>query len=124
MISNRSSLAPESPVLDTISGQGWSYTVPFRIENVVDIEKLISCESQGVNISRTDSDGIISDGILQFHRSSKTAPLGSGTWAWMSQLSGIEGSPIVPADAIQQTDWAISHGLIGQWSCARIQHLL
>jgi hypothetical protein len=115
---------PHTAFNSVISGQGWAYTVGFRVENPSDIEKLIQCESQGVNISRPDSDGIVSDGILQFHRSSRTAPLGSGTWAWMSSLSGIQGSPIDPASAIRMTDWAISHGWIGQWSCARIQHLI
>jgi hypothetical protein len=116
--------ATQTPVLGQISGTNWAYNVGFRVENVAAIEKLIQCESQGVNISRPDSDGIISDGILQFHRSSTNAPVGSGTWAWMSSLSGIQGSPIDPADAIEMTDWAISHNLIGQWSCATIQHLL
>jgi hypothetical protein len=114
----------ESPVQTVLVGKNWQYTVGFRVENVAAIQKLIQCESQGVNVSERDSDGIVSDGILQFHRSSKGASLGSGTWAWMEKLSGIEGSPIQPSDAIRMTDWAISHGLIGQWSCAPIMHLL
>jgi hypothetical protein len=114
---------PESPVQTLLEGKTWTYTVGFRVEHVADIEKLIQCESQGVNISRPDSDGIISDGILQFHRSSKSASVGSGTWAWMSSLSGIKGSPINPEEAIRQTDWAISHGLGSQWSCWKIEKL-
>jgi hypothetical protein len=42
----------------------------------------------------------------------------------MSSLSGIQGSPIIPADAIQMTDWAINNGLLSHWSCARITHLI
>jgi len=35
---------------------------------LLSVVQLIGCESQGVNISRPDSDGIFSDGILQFYR--------------------------------------------------------
>jgi hypothetical protein len=104
--------------------RGWAYTVPFAVHDPATIEKLIQCESQGVNISRLDSDRIMSDGILQYHRASKGSSVGSGTWAWMEKLSGLKGSPIFPADAIRVTDWAIDHGLIGHWNCARITGLL
>jgi hypothetical protein len=111
--------APET----VISGRGWRYTVLFPVKNTQIIEKLIQCESQGVNISRPDSDGIISDGILQFHRGPKNT-LASSTWEAFSKASGITGSPIIPADAIRMADWAISHGLLSHWTCARILHLI
>lgn len=125
LLQNRESyVQPPSVAYTLISGHGWAYRVPFPVQNTADIQKLIKCESSGQNISRPDRDGIYSDGILQFHRASKISPLGSGTWAWMEKLSGIKGSPIIPADAIRMTDWAISHGLVGQWSCARLTHII
>lgn len=114
-------VAPTS--LETvISGPQWSYTVPFPVRNKTTVEKLIQCESRGMNISRPDDDGIMSDGILQFHRGT-TGTLAGGTWEDFSRVSGITGSPKNPTDAIRMTDWAISHGLGPRWGCWRLQHL-
>ena len=115
--------APVPAVSTTLSGKNWAYTVPFAVKNKEDIEKLIQCESSGVNISRPDSDGLFSDGILQFHRGPKDT-MQSSTWQFFSEASGIAGSPLIPSDAIQMADWAISHGLIGHWTCAHILHLV
>jgi hypothetical protein len=65
-----------------------------------------------VNISHPDSDGIESDGIVQFY--------GNGTWTDMERLSGLKGSPIVPANAIRMADWTISKGYLGRWTCPHI----
>jgi hypothetical protein len=105
-----------------LSGPQWIYTVPFTVTNKAEIEKLIQCESGGMNISERDSDGIISDGILQFHRG-PTDTLTSSTWEDFSRASGITGSPRDPADAIRMADWAISHGLGPHWTCWRLQRL-
>ena len=86
------------------------------MKNKADIERLIECESGGRNISGPDSDGIISDGILQFHRGPGDT-LSRSTWEDFSRASGITGSPRDPADAIRMTDWAISHGLGPRWTC-------
>jgi hypothetical protein len=110
------------PQETVLSGPQWAYTVPFGVENKADIEKLIQCESRGLNVSGPDSDGIISDGILQFHRG-PTDTLTSSTWEDFSRASGISGSPMVPADAIRMADWAISHGLGHRWTCWRLQGL-
>jgi hypothetical protein len=115
--------APQTPVQSEISGSNWHYDVPFPVEHIVDINKLIQCESQGVNVSRPDSNGLISDGILQFNRGPSDV-LGSGTWTDMEQRFGFYGSPIVPQDAIRMADMMIGAGLIGRWTCARIQKLL
>jgi hypothetical protein len=112
----------QSPVKTEILGKNWHYSVPFEVKNVAAIEKLIQCESQGVNVSRPDSDGIGSDGILQFHRGPLNT-LASSTWESFSKASGITGSPIFPADAIKLTDWAISHGLGPHWTCWHLTHL-
>lgn len=114
---------PLPTIQTTLSGQGWAYTVPFPVENPYDIEQLISCESQGVNISRPDSDGLISDGVLQFHRD-KSDVLGSGTWSDMEKRFDYYGSPIIPADAIKMADLMISAGFLGRWTCAHITGLL
>jgi hypothetical protein len=115
-------IQPPNPPQTVISGHGWAYTVPFQVKNVADIEKLIQCESQGVNITRPDSDGRLSIGILQYH----LGPLNteqSSTWESFSKASGLKGSPAIPADAIRMTDWAISNGLGPHWTCWRIERL-
>jgi len=90
----------------------------LKVKHAETIKKLIKCESYGENVSRPDSDGIISDGILQYHRSKETPNVaGSGTWAEFSRLSGIKGSPNNIIDAIKMTDWAIENGKIEHWSC-------
>ena len=115
--------APAKTFLETvISGPQWSYAVPFAVKNKTTIEKLIQCESRGMNISRPDDDGIMSDGILQFHRG-PTDTMAGGTWEDFSRASGIIGSPKNPTDAIRMTDWAISHGLGPHWGCWRLQNL-
>lgn len=105
-----------------VRGRHWSYLVPFAVQNVSVIEKLIGCESQGVNVSRPDSNGRISDGILQFNRGPADT-LGSGTWADMEHRFNFLGSPINPPDAIHLADLMISAGFIHRWSCARILSL-
>ena len=106
-----------------ISGKGWAYTVPFEVQNSSTIERLIQCESQGVNISRPDSNGRESDGILQFNRAPSDV-LGSGTWSDMEHSFDFYGSPIVPADAIHMADIMISNGLVSRWTCARILKII
>lgn len=116
------SVAPQMLLETVVSGPQWAFTVPFAVKNKATIEKLIQCESRGRNVSRPDDDGIMSDGILQFHRG-PTDTLARGTWEDFSQASGIKGSPKDPADAIRMTDWAISHGLGPHWTCWRLQKL-
>lgn len=105
-----------------LAGPSWAYVVPFAVTNKTDIERLIECESGGRNISGPDSDGIISDGVLQFHRGPADT-LSSSTWEDFSRASGITGSPRNPVEAIRMTDWAISHGLGPRWTCWRQQGL-
>jgi hypothetical protein len=38
-------------------------------------------------------------------------------------MSGISGSPLIPADTIRIIDWAISHDYLYRWTCARILRL-
>jgi hypothetical protein len=95
-----------------IFGRGWHYSVPFPVQNSSTIEKLIQCESQGVNISRPDSNHLISWGVLQFN--------GTSTWNEAEKQFGFYGSPIIPADAIHMADMMISAGEIGRWTCAKI----
>jgi hypothetical protein len=114
--------APVPAVTTTLEGKNWAYTVPFVVKNKTDIEKLIQCESSGVNISHPDSNHRISDGILQYNRGPKDT-MQSSTWQFFSEASGITGSPIIPADAIAQADWAISHGFGPHWTCWRIEKL-
>jgi hypothetical protein len=105
-----------------LAGPRWEYVVPFAVSNKKDIERLIECESGGRNISELDSDGVISDGVLQFHRGPKDT-LSNGTWEDFSRASGLTGSPKNPVEAIRMTDWAISHGLGPRWTCWRTERL-
>jgi hypothetical protein len=111
---------PRNPVQTILSGtvghRMWAYIVPFAVHNSATIEALITCESSGVNISRPDSNGLISWGVLQYN--------GTSTWADFSRVSGLSGSPINPPDAIRLRDWAIDHGFLGRWTCAKILHLV
>jgi hypothetical protein len=112
----------ETPAETILSGPRWSFVVPFAVTNKTDIERLIECESGGRNISAPDTDGIISDGVLQFHRGPGDT-LSSSTWEDFSRASGLRGSPRNPAEAIRMTDWAISHGLGPRWTCWRQEGL-
>jgi hypothetical protein len=111
-------VAPSIPGQTLLVGPHWAYSVPFAVENKAEIERLIQCESSGANVSVTDSDGLTSDGILQFHRGPGDTMV-DGTWEDFSSASGIVGSPRKPADAIRMTDWALSHGLGPHWTCWR-----
>lgn len=88
------------------------FRVPFEVRNRHIIEKLIQCESSGINISREDSNKVDSHGILQFN--------GTSTWEEMSRKSGIKGSPVFPEHAIRMADWMIENGHLGRWSCTHI----
>jgi hypothetical protein len=94
-----------------VSGQNWHYELSFPVYNSSTLERLIQCESQGRNISRTDSNGQMSWGILQFN--------GTSTWNEMEQRFNFHGDPRNPPDAIHMADMMISRGLIGRWTCAR-----
>jgi hypothetical protein len=111
--------APQETVL---VGPRWAFVVPFTVSNKRDIERLIQCESGGQNVSRPDSDGITSDGILQYHRGPGDT-LSLSTWEDFSRASGIVGSPKNPADAIRMADWAISHEFGPRWTCWREEGL-
>lgn len=112
---------PQAPQT-LIFGQHWAYTADWPVTNTSTIEKLIQCESQGQNVSRPDSNGRESDGLLQFNRGPSDI-MGSGTWADMEARFDFYGSPIIPSDAIHMADMAISAGMLSRWSCARIEHL-
>jgi hypothetical protein len=94
-----------------ISGKNWHYDLSFPVYNSSALERLIQCESQGRNISRTDSNGQMSWGILQFN--------GTSTWNEMEQRFNFHGDPRNPPDAIHMADMMISRGLVGRWTCAR-----
>jgi hypothetical protein len=112
---SESLIHPANASNSVLSGRGWAYNVPFRVQNTATIAKLIQCESQGVNIARPDSNGLISWGVLQFN--------GTSTWADMEQRFSFTGSPMIPADAIRMADMMIAAGFLGRWTCARILHL-
>jgi hypothetical protein len=93
-----------------VSGKNWRYDLGFRVHNLSIVESLIQCESQGQNISRVDSNGQISRGILQFN--------GTSTWNEMEHRFNFYGDPGNPPQAIHMADMMISSGLIGRWTCA------
>jgi hypothetical protein len=94
-----------------VSGKNWHYDLSFPVYNSSTLERLIQCESQGLNISRLDSNRQMSWGILQFN--------GTSTWNEMERRFNFYGDPKNPPDAIHMADMMISSGLIGRWTCAR-----
>jgi len=104
-------LPPMTPH-SVVSGHGWAYSVPFSVHNAPEIEKLIQCESQGVNIARPDSNHKISWGVLQFN--------GTSTWGEAEARFGFRGNPMIPADAIHMADMMIDAGMGGRWTCWRL----
>ena len=117
-----SAVLRHSPQQTLLRGPGWAFVVPFPVNNKDNIEELIQCESGGQNISLPDTDGITSDGILQFHRGPGDT-MSRGTWEDFSKASGITGSPNNPVDAIRMTDWAIDHDFGYRWTCWQRQGL-
>jgi Transglycosylase-like domain len=102
---------PSTPAPVTrVSGKDWLYEVNFPIHNPAVLERLIQCESKGLNVSRTDSSGQMYSGVLQFN---------SATWKEMEQRFDFHGDPRNPSEAIHMADMMISGGLIGRWTCAR-----
>jgi hypothetical protein len=93
-----------------VAGKNWHYELSFPVYNSSTLERVIQCESQGLNISHTDSNGQAYMGILQFN---------GPTWYEMEQRFDSYGDPRNPSEAIHMADMMISSGLIGRWSCAR-----
>lgn len=109
-IGHRPSVPRTANPVAELSGKNWHYDLSFPVHNSSTLEKLIQCESQGRNISRVDSDGQMTWGILQFNTS---------TWKEMERRFNFYGDPRNPPDAIHMADMMISSGLIGRWTCAR-----
>lgn len=101
-------IAARAPV-DVVSGHGWSYAVDYKVHNEERVAGLIQCESEGINIVRPDSNGLLSNGILQYN--------GTSTWADFSARFHFKGSPLMPSDAIHMADMAIDAGLGYRWTC-------
>ena|SRR5579859_4378782 len=93
-----------------VSGRNWRYELSFPVYNSTTLVRLIQCESQGLNVSSTDSDGQRYMGILQFDGT---------TWHEMEQRFNFYGDPRNPPEAIHMADMMISSGLAGRWTCAR-----
>ena len=94
-----------------VSGKNWRYDLSFPVRNLSTVEQLIQCESQGQNISRVDTNGQLSLGILQFN--------GTSTWNEMEHRFDFYGDPRNPSQAIHMADMMISDGFVGRWTCAR-----
>jgi hypothetical protein len=93
-----------------VSGRNWRYELNFPVHNSSALRRLIQCESKGLNISHTDSEGHVYLGILQFD---------GATWKEMEQRFNFHGDPGNPPEAIHMADMMISSGLIGRWGCAQ-----
>jgi hypothetical protein len=92
-----------------LSGKNWRYELSFPVYNSATLRRLIQCESQGLSISSTDSNGQRHVGILQFDGT---------TWHEMEQRFNFYGDPRNPPEAIHMAEM-ISSGLIGRWTCGR-----
>lgn len=103
--------APKNMPVAEVLGKNWRYDLSFPVHNLSIVEQLIQCESQGQNISRVDSNGQLSRGILQFN--------GVSTWNEMEHRFDFYGDPGNPPEAIHMADMMISNGFVGRWTCAR-----
>jgi len=145
LIPARYSVSPQSPVLGSNLGGNTTSTavsiliqahrllnahgirpqwpnLPFREGEDVSAEEapavlanLIPCESQGRSVKHLDSNHEFSYGVLQIQ---------SSTWAQFEKGSGIIGSPMNPATAIDVGLWAVEHGYLSKWSCAKLTGLI
>lgn len=72
-------------------------------------DAIIECESSGrADVQIIDTNGEWSRGIAQFQ---------DKTWDWMSQLAGVEGSPLEPEKARAVLVWALENGHGSHWTC-------
>lgn len=71
-------------------------------------DRIIECESNGRNVEIIDTNGEWSRGVAQFQ---------DKTWSWMSQLAGVEGSPLEPEKARAVLVWALETGRGSHWTC-------
>ena len=115
-VAHRVPVPRPSVALTTLQGLNWNYSLPFPVRNKEIIEKLISCESQGINQMREAPSGTINWGILQFN--------GTSTWQEMELRFNLRGSPMIPADAIRMADAMISGGFLRRWTCAHLLDLI
>jgi hypothetical protein len=78
------------------------------------LRKLIQCESQDQNVSRIDSNGLLSRGILQFN--------GTSTWADFAPRASVSSTPLNPQAAIAVADYMITEGFADRWGCYTLHH--
>jgi len=99
----------------------WPLKSFIRGEDVPDDEApavvahLIPCESHDVSVKHLDSNHAFSYGVLQIQ---------SSTWAEFSRQSGLSGDPMRSPDAVQMGLWAVEHGYLWRWSCAKLTGLI
>lgn len=79
------------------------------------VSHLIPCESQDISVKHMDSNDRYSYGVLQIQ---------SSTWALWSRASGIKGNPMNSVDAVSMGLWAVEHGLLQNWTCAKILKII
>lgn len=85
------------------------------------IAHLIPCENLGRLLHPdtvekiVDSNGFYSYGDLMFQ---------SSTWHGMDPIFGTDQTPTSTFNAIDRARWAIEHGYLSWWSCARILKIL
>ncbi len=72
-------------------------------------DAIIQCESSGrADVEIIDTNGEWSRGVAQFQ---------DKTWDWMSQLAGVDGSPLEPEKARAVLVWALENGHGSHWTC-------
>lgn len=84
---------------------------PVSVERAIStLPYLIACESGDNSVSEIDSNGLLSQGILQYQ-------------AWKADWetsSGLNGDPMIRYDAVVMGIWGLTNGRIARWSCASI----
>jgi hypothetical protein len=75
------------------------------------IAHLIPCESQNRQRDEIDSNDLMSRGILQFQ---------DAFWSDLEHQSGTYGDPDNSENAVEMATYAVEHGYLNRWTCARI----
>lgn len=76
---------------------------------------LVACESSCVSVKHLDSNHAYSYGVGQIQ---------SSTWQMFKQQSGLSGDPMSPTNTVPMMLWAVEHGFLQRWSCAKLTGLI
>ena len=116
ILSKTSELVSKYGIRPPYKGQQFAKNAHLSSEQAKEVlPYILSCESQGRDVSEIDSNHKMSRGVSQFQ---------DATWKERQDQSGIEGKPTQAVPAIAMSLWSLQNGFIGQWSCSRIEKII